>query len=485
MSRTSLPSPACDALTSALAAQRRAGRLPAASAAVARGGQVVWAAADGVADASGGPVGPEHAFRIGSITKTMVAVSVLRLAHAGALTLEDAVGAHLPDAPAPDATLAQVLSHTAGLPAEPDGPWWERAGGRTWDEVARHRPITPPGERFHYSNLGFAVLGRLLEQVHGRPWDQVLRAEVWEPLGMTSTARVPTGPRVAGFAVHPHADLVHAEPVADYGVMGAAGEVWSTPSDLARLGSWLVAAGPDGAWSASDDAVLPVAARRRMCAPRALRDEPGAAWTAAYGLGVMVWDCEHGAGDAIGAARDVSPDEDGLEPGRRRRTAGHGGSVPGFQAALRADVETGDVVAMCSSSTAGAYDPVALLDVLDAHAPRPAPTAPDDAAADALALTGTWYWGPAPYTVRLRRGGLLELTARGGRGTAFARAGAGEWVGVEGGYWLGETLRPVERDGRTVALDVGTFCFTRSPYAGDTDLPGGPDPDGWRPLPAP
>ncbi|QAY64657.1 class A beta-lactamase-related serine hydrolase [Xylanimonas allomyrinae] len=464
-----------------LDAQRRAGRLPAASAAVARAGAVVWADAAGVVGPTGDAAVPEHAFRVGSITKTMVAVCVLRLAESGALALEDAVGRHVPDAPAPDASLAHVLSHTAGLPAEPEGPWWERAGGRPWSAVARHEAITAPGERFHYSNLGYAVLGRLLESVHARPWDDVLRTEVWEPLGMTSTGRRPAGPHVTGYAVHPHADLVHAEPVPDYDAMGAAGEVWSTPTDLARFGSWLVAAGPDGAWSAPDGDVLPVAARRRMCAPRALRDEPGVAWTAAYGLGVMVWDSEHGAGDAVGAARVSASDDEGDV--RRRRTAGHGGSVPGFQAGLRADVVSGDVVAMCASSTAGVYDPVALLDVLDAGAPWVRPVPRDGVDAVALDLTGTWYWGPAPYTLRVRRGGLLELTARGGRGTVFAPAGAGAWVGVEGGYWLGEVLRPVAREGHTVALDVGTFCFTRSPYAPEAPLPGGADPRGWHPLP--
>ncbi len=478
---TDLSPAALQALDTALGAQRRAGRLPAASAAVARAGEVVWAAADGVVDdADGGPAGVEHAFRVGSITKTMVAAAVLRLAKDGAIALEDAVGTHLPDAPVPHATIAQVLSHTAGLPAEPDGPWWERDGGRTWEQVTRHAALTPPGDRFHYSNLGYAVLGRLVEVLRGRPWDAVLRDEIWEPLGMTSTGRVPAGPHVSGFAVHPHARLVHAEPVPGYAAMGPAGEVWSTPSDLARLGSWLVAAGAGGAWSSSDSPVLPLAARRRMCAPRVLRDEHDAAWTAAYGLGVMVWDSERGGDDAIGAARDVTP---GI-PGRRRRLVGHGGSVPGFQSVLLADVATGDVVVMCVSSTAGAYDAVGLLDVLDATAPWNPDRAGGDVSGEALALTGTWYWGPAPYTLHALRGGAIELTARGGRGTVFAAADEpGTWVGVEGGHWLGERLRPVTRDGRVVALDVGTFCFTRTPYDPDAPIPGGLSPDGWHRLP--
>jgi hypothetical protein len=158
--------------------------------------------------------------------------------------------------------------------------------------------------------------------------------------------------------------------------------------------------------------------------------------------------------------------------------------VPGFQAGLHADLTTGDVVAMCASSTAGGFDSVALLDVLDAHDPWSPASAGDAVDPELLRLTGTWYWGPAPYELRELRGGALELGADGGRGTVFARAD-GAWVGVEGGYWLGETLRPVEHEGRVVALDVGTFCFTRSPYDRQAPVPGGWDPQGWHVLPHP
>jgi CubicO group peptidase (beta-lactamase class C family) len=490
------------ALSAWTAERRRDARVPALSAAVGRAGEVAWAGAVGVTGELPGAgrvtgtssgevgarrspaVGPEHAFRIGSITKPMVAVAVLRLEAAGVVRLEDPVGRYVPDAPGADATLVQLLTHTAGLPAEPAGAWWERAGGTAWADLTRLAPLAAPGGQHHYSNVGFAVLGRLLEQVHGRPWDAVLRDEVWTPLGMRSTGRVPTGPHATGFAVHPHADLVHAEPVPGYGAMAPAGEVWSTPSDLVRFGSWLVAAGPAGAWDAAHDAhapgggdaVLPPAVRRRMCAPLVVVDEPGAPWTTAWGLGVSV---HHD-----GATRGV----------------GHGGSVPGFTAGLRADVVTGDTVAVCGSSTAGFGDAAELLRTLAGAEPvtpadpfaAPSGTAPSGAAdlptvppADLLELAGTWYWGPQPFTVRVGVGGRLSLTAArpDGRASEFARTGPREWTGTVGGYWRGEALRVVERDGRAVALDVGTFCFTRRPYDPDVTVPGGHDDAGWRPLP--
>lgn len=483
-------------LAGVVARLREGRRVPAVSAAAGRGGEVVWT---GVASASrAGDPTPEHAFRIGSITKPMVAVAVLRLVEEGKVALHDPIGTHLPDAPAADATIAELLSHTSGLPAEPAGAWWERAGGSTWEQiVASGLPqLVAPGTRYHYSNVGFAVLGRLVEVARGRAWDTVLRDELWIPLGMTATGRVPTGPHVPGYAVHPHADLVHDEPVADYLAMGPAGELWSTPSDLVRFGMWLACHDTLGA---AGDAVLPAAARRLMTAPRTVVDEPGAAWTGAYGLGVQV------RKDLIDVPGLVSGHASGLGT-VPVRTVGHSGSVPGFTADLRVDVETGDAVAVTGSSTGGFGDGTGLLAALRARpgvglpgvvrGTEGGPARPSTglraegsaavgggAAAGVPELTGTWYWGPVQFTLRAADGRLALAGDPGVRGTEFAPGGTpGTWVGVTAGYWQGETLRPVERDGRLVALDVGTFCLTRSPYAPEAEIPGGHDDVGWHAL---
>ncbi|MFD6177985.1 MULTISPECIES: serine hydrolase domain-containing protein [unclassified Isoptericola] len=451
-----LPAPLDGALLDdALRDRCRERRVPALSAAVARGGRVAWAGSAGWARADAGT-----AFRIGSITKPMTAVAVLRLVAAGRVGLNDPVGRHLPDAPAPDATLAHLLTHTAGLPAEPPGPWWERHGAGTWAELVESGvvPLEEPGGRHHYSNVGYAVLGRLLEVSHGRPWDAVLRDEVWSPLGMTNTGRTPSGDAAVGYAVHPDAGTVLVEPVASYGAMGPAGEVWSTPSDLVRFGSWLVGAGPDDA--AGED-VLSREWRRRMTTARAVVDDDGRPFTAAWGLGVSVHHTEAG-----------------------RRTVGHGGSVPGFTATLRADPATGEAWAVCGSSTAGFGDASFVEEVLAGSPPlAPANRAADVVDRDALALTGTWYWGPMAYTLAARADGRLELSADGGRSTVFGRADDGGWVGVEGGYWRGERLRAVAPGTPAEALDVGTFHLTRAPYDPATAVPGGLDPRGWRAVP--
>ncbi|WP_460748670.1 serine hydrolase domain-containing protein [Myceligenerans cantabricum] len=479
---------------------RRHARVPALAAAAGRRGEVVWAGAAGSAHLSGGvspapsfgtggagsaAVAPGHAFRIGSITKPMVAVAVLRLVAEGRVALADPVGKHVPDAPAGGATVRQLLTHTSGLPAEPPGPWWERAGHGPWEELVASgpQPLWEPGDRYHYSNPGFAVLGRMVELHRERAWDAVLREELWEPLGMTSTGREPAGPAVTGYAVHPHADLVHDEPVAAYGALGPAGEVWSTAADLVRFGMWLVGREADAAAGA---AVLPRELRELMAVPRVVADDAGPR--------AGSWDTAHGLGVRVRQDGDV-------------RTVGHGGSVPGFTADLRADLVSGDVVAVCGSSTAGFGGGGPFLEALRGagatdlgvtdpgatavrvSAARTAPAGdgsldgggpgngggPDGGAEGVLGLVGTWYWGPVPFTVSADGPDRLVLRSvgEGGRGTAFVRRDGGAWTGVDGGYWLGERLVPVERGGQTLTLDVGTFCFTRMPYDPAADVPGG------------
>ena len=105
---------------------------------------------------------------------------------------------------------------------------------------------------------------------------------------------------------------------------------------------------------------------------------------------------------------------------------------------------------------------------------------------DALALVGTWYWGPYGYGLRLRADGLLELTGLAGPGRAsrFRARGDGSWLGLDG-YHAGEVLRVVrDDDGLVVALDLGSFVFSRTPYDPAAPQPGGVDEQGWRAGPA-
>src|SRR5690606_24092515 len=140
-----------------------------------------------------------------SITKTFIAVAVLRLRDEGLIDLLDPLDKHVPGTPVGEVTIAQLLSHTGGLTAEPPGEWWERTPGvpvsdllaSLGPETARHRP----GRRYHYSNLGYALLGEVVARKRSAPWEQVIREEILEPLGMRDTTPRPRPPHATGYAV--------------------------------------------------------------------------------------------------------------------------------------------------------------------------------------------------------------------------------------------------------------------------------------------
>ena len=445
------------ALRRRLVQEQSTGRLPSVAAGLVRAGGLVWSDAVGTLSgrSDGEPATTGTQYRIGSITKTFVAVEVMRLRDAGALDLSDRVDTHLPEASSSEfghVTVAQLLSHSSGLQAETSGPWWERTQGGEWSDLLASRPQLRfrPGARFHYSNVGYAVLGELVARLRGVAWDEAVRTQLLEPLGMTRTTTRPQAPSAPGWGVHPLADLVHVEPEHDAVSMAPAGQLWSTVEDLSRWAAFL--AGETAGLLSSETL-------DEMCLPIAVNDTPGAAWTGAHGLGFQVWNVDG------------------------RRFAGHGGSMPGFLAGLRVDRATGDGAVVFANATSGmgpvgvAGDLVALLAEHEPHLPTP--WTADAEQVRGLELVGDWYWGTTAYTLRLASDGVLVLGEPGmHRGSRFRPIGAG-WVGLDG-YHEGEPLVAVrDADGRVGHLDLGSFRFSRTPYDPASDVPGDVHPDRW------
>src|SRR6185312_13490086 len=105
----------------------------------------------------------------------------------------------LPETGLGDVTVAHLLSHSGGLRAESDGLWWERTPGDDFaalaaSSLAERARVLGLGERFHYSNVGYGVLGELVARRRGAPWAEVVRDELLEPLGMTRTTTRPQPP---------------------------------------------------------------------------------------------------------------------------------------------------------------------------------------------------------------------------------------------------------------------------------------------------
>ncbi|MER6911442.1 serine hydrolase domain-containing protein [Streptomyces sp. NPDC000594] len=446
------------ALLGRLATAQTEGRCPSLVAGVVRDGERVWSAARTGTEGAGSVAAQ---YRIGSISKTFTAVLVLRLRDEGLLDLEDPVEKYLPGSGLGRATIAQLLGHSAGLSAESPGPWWERTPGTLRPELADvlgdGAGTHPVGRVHHYSNTGYTVLGSLVAAVRGRTWEEALHTEILEPLGMTRTSVLPRPPAVQGWAVHPWADVLLPEPAEDLGLMTPAGGLWSTVDDLGRFAVFL---------AEGDDRVLGAASVREMRTP-SVPAESGE-WGATYGLGLQI-----------------------VRSGERT-LVGHGGSLPGFLAALWFSVEDRIASVVLANATSGPSTGVLgaeLLEIVAAAEPvLPAPWKPlPEVDQELLALTGPWYWGTYAYVLRLLPDRAMELQPlRGaGRGAVFTAEPDGSWTG-RNGYHAGETLRVVRReDGSVRHLDVGSFVFTREPYEPDAGVPGGVDPEGWRALPDP
>ncbi len=191
----------------------------------------------------------------GSITKSMTATLVARLVEKGVVDWDDTIGGVLGDA-APDmlddyrpVTLLHLLTHRSGLPANipierfgefaatPDDPVADRLA---WVRIALAQPPRGPVEAtYEYSNNGYIVAGAMLEAKTGRPWEELIRREVFEPLELTSAgfgapaAATPVGqPR--GHRPSDGADIP-APPDADNPpALGPAGRVHMSLADMAR-----------------------------------------------------------------------------------------------------------------------------------------------------------------------------------------------------------------------------------------------------------
>ncbi len=166
-------------------------------------GELLWGEAYGQADvADGTSLTLDTRFRIASITKTFTAVAMLQLYEQGKLRFDDPVSNYLDwfnlhYADAPPITLYHLLTHTSGLPRDATVPHWTEDRFQTWAELVEttqeREPVAPPLQRFGYSNLGYSLLGGVIEVVSGQPWDDYVQAHILEPLDMRDTIPTPMG----------------------------------------------------------------------------------------------------------------------------------------------------------------------------------------------------------------------------------------------------------------------------------------------------
>jgi hypothetical protein len=345
-----------------------------------------------------------------------------------------------------------MLCHVSGLQREPVGEVWESLEGPDLPTMLTDLPhaeaVLRPQERWHYSNLAFALLGQVVATVRGTTWEQALADRLLGPLGLTRTTCVPTEPVARGYSSDPYADRLLVEPLFPGHAFAPAAELWTTTADLGRWASF---------WADPDPDVLAPATVAEMTHLHAMADLQQ--WTLGWGLGLML----HRRGE--------------------RLLVGHDGAMPGFLASMvvHRDSRLGVVVL---TNTGRVADPGGLAlglaetvldEVPDEQVPwTPGPPVP----ADIEPLLGTWWSEGVQYALSWRSGddelvdgtdgGHVELAAVDAPATRPPSVlrrepgrGAGHWR-VVSGREQGELLRAVrDDDGSVSRLYWATYPMTR------------------------
>jgi CubicO group peptidase (beta-lactamase class C family) len=423
------------ALYAEVAAVQSASRLPSICAGVVQDGKLAWTGARGqFVSRHGGLPDSDTQYRIGSISKTLTAVLVMQCRDDGLLSLNDAVGKHLPGIAFGHLTIRNLLAHSGGMHAEPAGPWWERNPGVPFEVLTAAMESSEAAaeaeQRHHYSNLGYALLGEIVARLRGASWAELVQQRILDPLEMRRTSYLATGRAASGFSVHPWSGRLEDEPAYDAGAMAPAGQLWSTIEDLGRYAAF---------WIDPVREVLAPDTVEEMAAPRA--SDPAEALDASYGLGLR------------------------LHAAESHLLVGHSGSMPGFLAGLFVDrARRLGGITLANATTGGVRGvPMLAIDLLRTLASYEPPVAaewlPEPELSQGSELLGPWYWGNTPYLLTVVDGTLLLRGLNGGRQSRFVPEGSDLYRGLDG-YFAGEYLRVIAPD----HLNLATYTLTRTPY---------------------
>lgn len=416
-------------------------RSPSIAAAVVRSGDVIWADAAGLARADGERATPDHQYRIGSITKSFTAAAVMQLAEAGELELDDRLDAHLSGIVHGALPIRRLLAHASGLQREIPGDVWETLvfpdSGELVGLMAEAELVLGPGERYHYSNLAFSLLGEVIARVSGQRYEDYVRERIIEPLGLRRTSFEPVAPVAAPYFVEPHADVLHDEPVIDKaGSVAAAGSLWSTAEDLCGWAAFLAEPKP---------AVLSNASVEAMASVQVMVHNDR--WDAGYGLGLQLVR----SGDRV--------------------FVGHSGGMPGFLSNVCVS-RRDKIGAVVFANSSAAIDPSVIALKLAETAIEQLPAEPEawqpgEAPPPELAgALGRWWSEGTEFLFRFHDG---RLEARWTGSPEWFPWSVFEPLGDDRfrtttGRERGELLRLVrDEDGTVTRMSWATYPLTRAP----------------------
>ncbi|MGN6164562.1 MAG: serine hydrolase domain-containing protein [Flavisolibacter sp.] len=241
-------------------------------------GQLVYTGSTGLANVQTKTAATtSSAFRIASMSKSFTALAILKLRDEGKLKLDDAASAYIPEmkqikyltSDAPVITIRNLLSHAAGFPE--DNPWGDRQLADTdkqlLDLIQEVSFSNVPGIAYEYSNLGFALLGKIIAAVTGTSYQQYIAENIWKPLGMNHTyweyAKVPAGKLAHGYRrvnnEWKEETLLHD------GSFGAMGGIITTIEDFSKYMAFHLSAWPPR--NEKENAVIKRSSLREMQMP--------------------------------------------------------------------------------------------------------------------------------------------------------------------------------------------------------------------------
>ena len=253
-------------------------------------GELLWGKGYGLANVEyAEPVTLDTRFRIASITKTFTAVAILQLCEADKLRLDDPVSQYLSwfklryDG-APEITIRHLLSHISGLPRDATTPVWTENKFQSWAELVEttqtRQPTMPPAEDHSYSNLGYALLGGVVEVVSGEAWADYIQKHILDPLGMANTLVTPAGDEpnlAAGYQITRENYVREAAPISASNGFSAAFSIASSVNDLVKYMRFHL--------SMEDTPLLSAYSLREMHRIQWLNKN----WQNGYGLGAEVY----------------------------------------------------------------------------------------------------------------------------------------------------------------------------------------------------
>jgi D-alanyl-D-alanine carboxypeptidase len=419
--------------------------LPGIVVGIVAGDDLVWSKGFGFADLKARkPMTAETKFRMASHSKLFTATAIMQLREQGKVRLDDPVSKHLPwfrVKPAGDddqpVTVENLLTHSSGLPREA-GAHWTTGEFPTADEIrsliADREAAFAPSVRWKYSNLAYTIAGMVAEQASGVKWADYVQANIFTPLGMTSSSvdRDVDGMAVGYGSRVPNKAARDVMPFTDARGMAAATGITSTVGDMAKFVSAQFRQGPRGG-----NRILSSGSLREMHRVRSMENN----WLTGNGIGFA---------------------------GRRHNNRiwlGHGGGYPGYTTQTFFNLETRvGVIVLTNTNDSNPFDIATQLintvgeAVIKAGGEKPKQVAWDPS------------WARFAGRYRGARGGETEVVLLNNRlaminpwapnvenVTNLEPIGEGRFrlVAPTGGGAVGEVVRFVEQNGRVTRIYVG------------------------------